>query len=355
MKEFYFGSLVWDNKIHDIFVDESVIRFKSVQQMPDKTKYESTGKFRLGITGILKKARFNRILESNLNIDNILNSLGFKKVDELCRLCYFPGHLDQIVDKNSDEIEGHTYANVGTKAESRKLFFKKPFTFNENVYAGIEFKGCGREGGPIRIEKFRRIGDTSMDTGPEGGVYASEVVREVKIQGELNNKGKVNPLQIAAFELPIKVVSPYLGEQQLGLLVRGVKSSFRISELLDTANNVVSTLNISAKEYCENVTENLFKDLKFILQAGYFHNSPNDSNVDGNGGITDLGDLLPIENSEQIYYNLLNFERTANLLWHYTTGRYNEEYVLEKIMKVFETDKHDLKEISEHLIKYIKL
>jgi len=353
MKEFYFGSLVWDKKTYDVFVDKPIIRFKSVQEMLDQTKYESKGKFRLDVIGVLKKARFNRILESNPNIDHILNSLGFNQIDELCRLCYSPV-LDNVIDKNSNEKIGHTHANVELKAESRKLFFNKPFIFNKDVYTGIEFKGCGKEGGPIEIDNFRRIGNTCIDTGPEGGAYASEVVQEAKIQGELNKKGKTNPLQIVAFELPIKVVSPYFGEQQLGLLIRGVKSSFRISELLDTANDVISTLNISAKEYCEKVTENLFKDLKLIFQAGYFHNSPNDSNVDGSGGITDLGDILPLENGEQIYYNLLNFKRTANLLWYYTTRKYNEKYVLDKMTEVFETSKYDIKGISNCLIRHIK-
>lgn len=297
--------------------------------------------------GALKKAKFEEILGINPNIKSILKSLGLRQVADLCRLCYSENSnytINKIIDEKSNELRGYTCTSRGEKPQSRKIFLNNSFVLGKDVYAGIEFKGCGKEGGPIIVERFRKIGDTPVDMGPEGGLYSEEAEKEVKIQGELNKRGKLNPLQVVGFKLPIKVLSPYFGEKQLGLVVRGVKSSFRISELPDTASSVVSSLGITPEEYAEKVIENMFKDLKLIFQAGYYHESPTDENVDGTGGITDLGSLLPLENSEQIRYNMMNFKRIANSLWLYLTGKGNERYVLEKIKEIF--DVSDLAEIS---------
>lgn len=353
-EKFYFGSISWGKEVYDIFVDKQIIRAYSVQEMMDGTKYESTKMLKLNVVGTLKKAKFDETLGINPSIKSILGSLGLKQVDDLCRLCYsgnsnYP--INKIIDEKSDEIKGYTYTSLGKKPQSRKIFLNNSFTLDKEVYAGIEFKGCGKEGGPIIVEKFRNVGNTSVDMGPEGGLYLEEAEKEVKIQGELNKRGKLNPLQIVGFKLPIKVLSPYFGEKQLGLVVRGVKASFRISELPDTASSIVSSLGISPEEYADSVIENMFKDLKLIFQAGYYHESPTDENVDGTGGITDLGSLLPLENSEQVQYNMMNFKRIANSLWLYLTGRSNEKHVSEKIKEIF--DVKDLTEISAHF-SYLK-
>jgi hypothetical protein len=349
VKKFYFGSISWDKKVHDIFLDKQIIRSYSVQEMLDGTRYESTKMLKLNVVGTLKRAKFDEILGINPSIKSILKSLGLRQVADLCRLCYSGNSnytINKIIDEKSDEIKGYTYTSLGKKPQSRKIFLNKPFTLDKEVYAGVEFKGCGKEGGPIIVERFRNVGDTSVDMGPEGGLYLEEAEKEVKIQGELNKRGGSNPLQIVGFRLPIKVLSPYFGERQLGLVVRGVKASFRISELPDTAGSVVFSLGIAPEEYAEKVIENMFKDLKLIFQAGYYHESPTDENVDGTGGITDLGSLLSLENSKQIQYNLMNFKRVANSLWFYLTGRSNEKYISEKIKEIFGVS--DLTEISTY-------
>lgn len=257
--------------------------------------------------------------------------------------------------QGKDGIEGYIFRSASKlKPQSRKAFIAKPFSVNGTKYAGVELKGCGKEGGPIVLDRFRHIGNTAEDTGPEGGLYVDEALKEAENQLKLSRVGKISPLQIATFELPLKVVSPFHGEKQLGLLARGVRSSFRISEIADVSPDIISAINTSKKEYSEKLTQNMFQELKSIFEVGYFHDSPTEENVDGTGSITDLAGLKLIKKPEDISYNMRNFTRVANYVWHSISGDYQSNKVFDVINGIFKTEGESIKEISEKIFKSLK-
>ncbi|MCS7106166.1 MAG: hypothetical protein NZ942_02540 [Candidatus Aenigmarchaeota archaeon] len=346
MKNFYFGSIVWNEEPYDIYLNREVISYRYTQQNKDSV-YENKGLLRIGIKSVLKKAIFSRVINYNQNLNEILPFFNFQDVSDFCRLCYSGNNLNGIINEKSKEIIGYTYKGVETqKPQSRKVFYPKSFVIKKNVYCGLEFKGCGKEGETIVTDKFRKVGTTEKDYGCEGGLYLFEALEESEILKKMN---KNSPTLIASFELPIEVNSPYYKTQKLGLLVRGVKCSIRISEMIETGRKIVKTIGARPVEYCQNVTENLFREVKQLFEMGYVHVSPTEQNTDALGNITDLSFLPRLKNYEDIYYNLLNYRRVANLLWKYTSGKGNKKHILETIKEAFGVKSNSLKKISQEI------
>ncbi|MEM5834830.1 MAG: hypothetical protein QXQ69_03215 [Candidatus Aenigmatarchaeota archaeon] len=346
MERFYFGSVVWNGEMHNIYLEKKVIRYRYLQQMKNVT-YRNEGLLEIGIRSILKKAKFVNVINQNDNLKEILLLLNFEDIGDLCRLCYSGDNLNGIIDEKSNEIIGYTYRGVETpKSQSRKAFYPKYFKIENDAYCGLEFKGCGKEGETIILDKFRKVGNTEKDYGCEGGLYLFEALDETNMLIRMNKK---NPVLIASFELPIEVNSPYYQTQKLGLMVRGVKSSIRISEMVDTGKEIISSLNIKPEEYCQVVSENIFKEAKQLFEIGYVHVSPTEQNTDATGSITDLSFLPKLEKLTDIYCNLLNYVRIANSVWKYTSGKENKKSVIETVKDVFEVETNSLKKISEEI------
>ena len=53
--------------------------------------------------------------------------------------------------------------------------------------------------------------------------------------------------------------------------------------------------------------DKLFNDAKLIIELGYYHLSPSDSNVHVTGEIIDLGMLRKIENERDIFHICIIF------------------------------------------------
>lgn len=295
MAKFYLGSIVWQDRSIPIYTDKQRISFHSVQDNVDGTSYVSSGSIEIGIKTFLKEAEYESILSQHPMAKEIAKKLGVKR---LCLLCDDQG------------IEAYIWKGIRTekrnKAESRKAFIPIELNLGNKLYAGIEFKGCGCEGGPINLEKFRTIGNTGIDTCVEGGVYLKEIEKE-------SNFMKDSPLLLATFALPIEVTSPYHGTDKLGLLVRATECSFRLSQIKDIKQDLLSQLNISEEQYNETVSKNLVRHVRQMLESGYFHPSPTEENVDALGNLTDLL-LKPIKSSADVQFNLMNYKRILSSL-----------------------------------------
>jgi len=282
--------------------------------------------------------------------------LNIRDPSELCRICE-----DSYLEKyyvEGNKVLAYTYKGIRTekrpKAQSRKAFLPLEFDFKGCKYVGIEFKGCGCEGRGINFNKFRTIGDMRFDTGPEGGVYLDEVEKEREMLEELYYIGKKSPLGIVEFELPWEVNSPYMGKKKLGLLLRGVRSSFRVSEVITFGADLLTQLQVSPQEFFETFSSRLFDDLSKIFNAGFYHISPSDSNVHITGEITDLGVLEYIKNEENIYFNLHNFIRVAQSLAKYLGKEINKEDIVSILNEKFRSKGKNIKEISHEIFLSLK-
>ncbi len=295
MNKFYFGSIVWKNRVISIYTNRHTIPFNSVQDNLDGTSFVSNGSIETGVKTFLKEAKYERILTQHTMAEETAKRLGVKS---LCLLCDDQG------------IEAYTHRGIKTekrdKSESRKAFIPMELRSRNKLYTGVEIKGCGSEGGPINLNKFRMIGNTNIDNCVEGGVYLDELEQEAKFM-------KDSPLLLSAYELPIEVTSECYGKKKLGLLVRAVECSFRLSQMNNIKEDILHVLNTTEKEYNGIICKNLSKQVRRMLKSGYYHPAPTEENVDGLGNLTDLV-LMPVKSEKDIEFNLMNYNRILRSL-----------------------------------------
>ncbi len=344
---FYLGDLIWRNEVYHIYSDKRRIRYRySLEISPDKI-YISEGFVELGIKNSLRRIQFQKTIKPYY-IEKVLNSLKLKNISQLCMV--YEDSMWESYYTDDWKTAGYTYKGIRTKKrpnpQSRKAFIRFPFKLKSRKYVGLEIKGCGCEGKGINFHKFRRVGNLNIDSGPEGGAYFEEVEKELFMLEKLYTSGKKSPLGIVAFELPFEVNSPFHGKQKLGLLVRGVTSSFRVSDSVEIGKALIHKIKASPSQFYRIFLDRLFNDLRTIMELGYYHLSPSDSNVHITGEITDLGMLKKIKDETDIFYNLHNFSRVAISLANYISYQVSQKNIVERIKEIFQVEGRNLKDIS---------
>ena len=354
--KYYLGSLCWEGEIYHIRTDKKRIRYRYSLEISPEESYISEGFVELEIKNFLRRVRFQRSIKPYY-IKEVLHSLNLTNASQLCMLYEDPCLKDYYVD--DFKITGYTYRGVRTKRrpnpQSRKAFIQLPFKVKDVKYCGLEIKGCGCEGNGINFNKFRRVGNLNIDSGPEGGAYLEEVERELFMLEKLYSEGKKSPLGIVVFELPFEVNSPSHGKQKLGVLVRGVTSSFRVSDCVGMGEVLLREMGISPRQFYTTFLDRLFTDVKIIMESGFYHLSPSDSNVHITGEITDLGMLRRIEEEANVFYNLRNFSRVAISLAKYIDYYASQELINEKLKEIFQVKERNLRDISSKIYQdYMK-
>lgn len=350
--KYYLGSLYWEGEIHHVYTDKKRIRYEYSLEISPKEKYTSKGFVELGIKNFLRKVSFQRSIEP-FYIEKVLDSLKLGNVSQLCML--YENSQWEGYYRDNQKMIGYTYKGVRTKMrpnpQSRKAFIRLPFRVADVKYAGLEIKGCGCEGNGINFNKFRKVGNLNVDSGPEGGAYFEEVRKELFMLEKLYGKGKRSPLGIIAFELPFEVNSPFCGRQKLGLLVRGVTSSFRVSDCIEVGEELINQIKTSPSRFYSMFLDRLFGDLKIIVESGFYHLSPSDSNVHITGEITDLGMLKRVKKEVNIFYNLHNFSRIAISLANYINWCASQKLINEKLREIFRVRGKNLRDISHKIYR----
>jgi hypothetical protein len=353
MKKYYVGSLIWNDDIHDIFIEKPFVKYLyglEYIEMKEDFVYTAKGEIIVGIKSPLRQIIYESYTISDYLTD-ILPFLPFP-ISKLCRINYIPELGKYFLN---DEIIAYAYEGIKTverpKSQCRRAFYPIKLFLHSDLYAGLEFKGCGSEGKAINLNKFRFIGNTQTELGPEGGMYYEEGKQEIENQENFYLKRKVSPLSLIAFKLPIEIETSKGERKKLGLLTRAVKSSIRTSEVWDIKNELLEKLHISGTEYCKKYTLTLFNDFKKIVECGYFHFGPHHGNIELTGNITDLGGLLRIQKYEDIYFDVRNYLRITRDIWKLFTGDDHFTYIIRSIRDIFDIRGDNIKEISLNIFR----
>jgi len=294
------GIVVWNGKVYDVSLPSyfSNIPHYTASWIGGK----SGGSFTIAPSeggvlkeGVLKEVKAEKIVE---NYDLKRNICGVFSSE----------------DSNS-AIPALYYSDGG---KSRKAFLREPVKINDKPYI-IEIKGVGNKGKEIDIQQLRRIAPSFYDspigdTGPIGGLSYKEALRDVEVMKKMNEAGIYTPLFISLYRLPLTYTNLRGENDSLAIEVRGTDSTMRASWVNPNFNKYLfGHLDTSPEEYARVFSEKTLKAYRTLLNLGYLHISPHEDNLLLTGGITDLGDTINLNETDNsiVKYSLNSIVKSS--------------------------------------------